>query len=175
MGRVAWLLVVVGGLLSACGGDETSPVAASPVAASPAERYEKALATQEAIGEILDDPESYGSEDEVVELLASHATDGAVMDDEVFGAAPMIGAWHYTLYGDAMDARIDIYHRWLSEDGSQGGALWMWHGTNQAGNRFELPGISLDTYDEDGLITYEYVTYPYPDDYVEEAIEGKGT
>jgi len=60
------------------------------------------------------------------------------------------------------------------DDGSQSAALWLWHGTNIAGNPFELAGISLATHDEDGLISYELVTYPYPDDYVREAVMGSG-
>jgi hypothetical protein len=139
------------------------------------DRYDKALANQQAIEDILHNPESYAAEEEAVELLASYATEDAVMDDAVFGAAPIKTAWRETLHGGAMDAEIDNYYRWLSEDGSQGGVLWMWHGTNLAGNPFELGGISLNEYDEDGLLTYSYVVYPYPDDYVNEAIVGAGT
>lgn len=138
-------------------------------------RYEKSLATQEAVDDILNNPESYGSEEEVVELLATYATEDAWMDDDVFGAVPIKNAWYYTLYGGTMDSEIDNYYRWLSDDGSQGGFLWLWHGTNQAGNPFELPGINLDEYDENGLLAYSYVVYPYPDDYVREAVEGSGT
>jgi hypothetical protein len=50
----------------------------------------------------------------------------------------------------------------------------MWHGTNSAGNPFELAGISLMTHDEDGLISCELVTYPYPDEYVRETFMGSG-
>lgn len=139
------------------------------------DRYDKALANQQAIEDILHNPESYATEEEAVELLASYATEDAVMDDAVFGAAPIKTAWRETLHGGAMDAEIDNYYRWLSEDGSQGGVLWMWHGTNLAGNPFELGGISLNEYDEDGLLTYSYVVYPHPDDYVNEAIVGAGT
>jgi hypothetical protein len=93
----------------------------------------------------------------------------------VFGAAPMREAWHNTLYGGGMDARIDAYDTWVSEDGSQGGVLWLWYGTNASGRPFELPGISLMEFDEDGRIAYEYVAYPYPDDYVWGAVIGSGT
>ncbi|HSF86709.1 MAG TPA: hypothetical protein VLG28_13780 [Acidimicrobiia bacterium] len=149
--------------------------ALATASSEPSDRYQKSLANQEAVERILNDPESYGTEDEVVDLLASYATEDAVMDDAVFGAAPIKSAWHQTLYGDAMDAEIDNYYRWLSDDGSQGGVLWMWHGTNLAGNPFQLPGISLNQYDEEGLLTYQYVVYPYPDEYVDEAIAGNGT
>lgn len=138
------------------------------------ERHDKVLANQEAVEDILHNPESYGSEEEVVELLATYATEDAVMDDAVFGAAPILTAWRETLYGGAMDAEIKNYYRWLSEDGSQGGVLWIWSGTNLAGNPFEMAGISLNEYDEEGMLTYSYVVYPYPDDYVNEAIVGEG-
>ena len=51
----------------------------------------------------------------------------------------------------------------------------MWHGTNAAGNPFELAGISLTTYDEDGLISYGLVTYPYSDEYVRKAFSTSGS
>jgi len=138
-------------------------------------RHDKAKATQEAIQAILDDPESVGTEQEVVDALASYATPDAVMDDIVFGAVSMRSAWYYTLFGDAMDATIDTTYTWLSEDGSQGGSLWLWHGTNQAGNHFELAGVSLDDFSEEGLLSNTYVVYPYPADYVTEAVTGAGT
>ena len=140
-----------------------------------AARHDAALATLDLQRQVLDDPESYGTEDEVVDLLASRATDDAVMDDAVFGAVPMRQAWHNTLYGGAFDARIDVYDTWASEDGSQGGVLWIWYGTNAQGNPFELSGISLMRFDEEGRIAYELVTYPYPDAYVDEAVFGSGT
>jgi hypothetical protein len=138
-------------------------------------RHDASLETIELDRQVLDDPESYGTEDEVVDLLASHATDDAVMDDAVFGAAPMRQAWHNTLYGGAIDARIDAYDTWVSDDGSQGGVLWIWYGTNAEGNPFELAGISLLEFDEEGRIAYEFVTYPYPDAYVNDAVFGAGT
>jgi hypothetical protein len=140
-----------------------------------AARRDAALSTMELQRQVLDDPESYGTEDEVVDLLASRATVDAFMDDAVFGAVPMRQAWRNTLYGGAFDARIDMYDTWVCEDGSQGGVLWTWHGTNGAGNPFELPGISLMRFDEEGRISYELVTYPYPDAYVDEAVFGSGT
>ena len=35
---------------------------------------------------ILDDPEAFGTEDEIADLLATHAKGDALMDDDVFGA-----------------------------------------------------------------------------------------
>jgi hypothetical protein len=141
----------------------------------PEVRHEKARAQMDLVTAILDNPEAFGSEEEVIEALVEHYTPDAVMDDAVFGAVPIEQAWHNTLYGGAVDAEIDVYHSWLSDDGSQGGHLWVWHGTNAAGNPFELPGISLCEFDEDGLESYEYVVYPYPDDYVRRAFTGSGT
>ncbi len=39
------------------------------------------------------------------------------------------------------------------------------------------PAATADVtwHDEDGLISYELVTYPYPDEYVNEAVFGAGT
>jgi len=138
-------------------------------------RHDAALESLAMLKEILADPESFGTEAEVVDLLASYAADGTVMDDDVFGAVPYRQAWHNTLYGGAFDAQIDAYDTWVSDDGSQGGVLWIWHGLNGSGRPFELPGISLIEFDEDGLVSYELVTYPYPNDYVRAAAFGEGS
>ena len=140
-----------------------------------AERREKGIAIQAEIKAILDDPESFGTEEEVADLLATHATQFAAMDDEVFGSANYRAGFYNTLYSNAMDAEIDVYETWMSDDGSQGGVLWMWHGTNARGNPFELAGVSITTHDEDGMITHEYVTYPHDDAYVVSAAYGLGT
>lgn len=149
--------------------------AARGTLAAAATRRDASLETMALERAILDDPEAYGTEEEVVDLIASNATDDAVMDDAVFGAAPMREAWHNTLYGGAVDARIDAYDTWVSEDGSQGGVLWIWYGTNATGRPFELAGISLLEFDENGKVAYEFVTYPYPDAYVSDAVFGGGT
>lgn len=140
-----------------------------------ATRHEASLATITSEEEILANQDSYESPEAVVDALAALATPDAKMDDEVFGAVDLRQGWYNTLFGGAMDAKIDVYHHWLSEDGSQGGSLWVWHGVNMQGNPFELAGISLMDYDEQGRLTNEFVTYPYPDEYVEEAVDGKGT
>ena len=137
------------------------------------DRHDNAARVQSEIIAILDDPVAFGTEDEIADLLATHATPRALMDDDVFGAVNYRAGFYNTLYGMA-DAQIDVYDNWLCDDGSQGGVLWQWHGTNNAGNPFHLPGISLTTHDEDGLISYELVTYPYPDAYVREAFMGSG-
>ena len=138
-------------------------------------RHDKAQATQDAIQAILDNPASVGTEQQVVDALFSHYTPDAMMVDAVFGSIGARSGWYYTLYGDMMDSTFDHGYSWLSEDGSQGGSVWLWHGTNQAGNPFEVAGVSLDEFNEEGLVSNEYVVYPYPADYVKEAIEGAGT
>jgi hypothetical protein len=98
-----------------------------------------------------------------------------MMVDDVFGSIDVRRGWYYTLYGDMAESVFDGGYSWLSEDGSQGGSVWLWHGTNQAGNPFKLAGVSLDDFNEEGLVSREFVVYPYADDYVREAIEGAGT
>jgi len=143
--------------------------------ASDSSRRDRALAIVNEVKRLLDDPESFGTEDEIADLLASHATDTAMMDDDVFGAVNYRQAFYNTLFGGAVDAHITVYDMWVSDDGAQGGSLWMWSGTNAAGNPFELAGITLTEFAEDGRIAYDLVTYPYPDDYVREAFLGEGT
>jgi hypothetical protein len=137
-------------------------------------RYDNAIRIHEEIIALLHDHEAVGTEEEVADLLATHATESAKMDDEVFGAVSYRAGFYNTLFAGTMDAEIDVYHDWLAEDGSQGGFLWVWHGTNAKGNPFSLPGISLTTHDDDGLISYEFVTYPYTDDYVRQSVFGDG-
>ena len=139
------------------------------------QRHDLALATLDEVNAMLNDPEAFGSEEEVVAAIARQSTPTAVRDDDVFGAMTYRSGYYASLYGDAVDARIDSYDWWVSDDGSQGGALWIWYGTNRAGNPFELPGLSLIEFDEGGRIEYELVTYPYPDDYVRRAFSGDGT
>ena len=138
-------------------------------------RHDKAKATQEAVTAIVNDPESVGSEQEVVDALAAHYTPDAKMVDAVFGSIGARDGWYETLYGAMADSTFDNTYWWVSEDGSQGGSVWLWHGTNEAGNPFELAGISLDDFNEEGLISNEYVVYPYPADHVMKAIKGAGT
>ncbi len=144
-------------------------------AAQEQERHDRSAATLDEVNAMLNDPDAFGSEEDVIAAIESHSTDTAVMDDEVFGSTDYRSGFYNTLYDDTVDARIDASHWWVSEDGSQGGTLWIWYGTNAAGNPFELAGLSLHEFDEDGRISREFVTYPYPDDYVENAFTGDGT
>lgn len=139
------------------------------------ERHDRALATLDEVNAMLNDPESVGSEEEIIDAIASHSTETAKMDDDVFGAVNYRNGFYNTLYGGAADARIDSYHWWVSDDGSQGGVLWIWYGTNLAGNPFELSGLSRIEFAEDGRIEYELVTYPYTDSYVKNAFLFDGT
>lgn len=140
-----------------------------------AERSDKTVEVREAIRAILDDPAAYGTEDEAIDLLASYASSDARMRDDALGSATMRRAWHESSYGQAVDAEIEVVHQWFAPDGSQSGGLWVWRGTNLAGNPFELVGVQIDTHDDEGRVTDEWVIYPYPDDYVVEAFEGAGT
>ena len=139
------------------------------------ERHDRALATLDEVNAILNDPEAFGSEEEIIDAIARHSTDTAVMEDDVFGAVNYRAAFYATLFEGSVDARLDAYDWWVSEDGSQGGSLWIWYGTNAAGNPFELTGLTLTEFSEDGRIEYDLITYPYSDDYVRRAFHGEGT
>ena len=134
-------------------------------------RYQKTKGGQDVVTQIIADPTSFGTEEEVLDLVMEHFTEEAVMDDDVYGPVPARAAWRNTLYGD-LDADIHTWHRWLTEDGSNGGSLWTWSGTNFVGQPFELIGISLLEYDDDGKQTYQLVVYPYDDDQVHAALGG---
>ena len=137
-------------------------------------RYDLVAAHKAEFEAILADTAAHGTPDEVADLLATYATEDAVMDDDVFGAVNYRDAWYNTLYGDAT-AQIDTIQQWMDADGSQAGSLWIWHGTNMSGNPFALIGISFIDYDDEGQITNEWVAYPYDDDYVTNAVVGTGT
>ncbi len=134
-------------------------------AATAAARYDKTKATIDAVTELIADPQAHGTEAEFLDQLMVFFAPDAVMDDAAFGAVPMREAWTNTLFGDA-DAKIDTWHTWISEDGSSGGSLWTWSGTNAVGRPFELIGISIMSYNDEGLQTYQLVTWPYSDEYV---------
>jgi outer membrane murein-binding lipoprotein Lpp len=188
----ARLLVVAlaAGLLAACGSDtdevarlttqvhqltEERDALQGRVDAAEA-RHDRTAAVVDRVSAILDDPEAVGDETAVVAALAELATPDAEMEDDAFHeSVPMSEAWANTLYADTMDARIDVLHRWISDDGSMSGGLWIWHGTNAAGKPFELIGVQVDTHDDEGRVTHELVVYPYPDEYVVDAVDGAGT
>ena len=185
LGALAVVTVLAGGLVGCSTSDArleqvtAERDALSAQVESQQARHDAAEQTIEAVEAILADPDAYESEDAVADALGALATPTAQMEDAVFGSVSLRDGWLYTLYGDSsaedLDSDMTVYHHWLSDDGSEGGTLWVWHGVNGVGNPFELVGISLTSYDDEGKITHEYVTYPYPDEYVEEAIDGAGT
>jgi hypothetical protein len=127
------------------------------------------VANQQAVAEIIADPAAYGDQEQVLDLLMGYATPDAVMDDVALGSIGMRNAWKETLYWT--DSDIETFATWVADDGSMGGSLWVWIGSAGNGEPFELIGINIDSYDQDGLITYERVVWPYHDDHVENAIE----
>ena len=127
------------------------------------ERAAKTLANQEP--ELLADPAAFGTEEEVLDMLVEFAVPGAVMDDTAFGPVALRSAWRNTMFS-SVDATISTWVEWTAEDGSSGGSLWVWEGTAQNGEHFELIGVNLDTFDEHGLMTNSIVDWPYPADYV---------
>jgi hypothetical protein len=139
-----------------------------------ATRHSRSRATQERIIEIVADPSAFGTEDAVLDLLDQVAAPGAMFGDDAFGGAvPWRTGWRNTLFGER-DATIRTWLRWLSDDGSTGGALWTWSGTGPGGGHFDLIGISLNTYDEDGRVTSQTAYYPYESSYVMETFTAAG-
>ena len=166
MRRLLLVLLAAGFVVTACSSDESSNE----------ERREASQATLDEIVALWEDPSEVGTKEEVAAAIAAHSTEDAVIYDTAFpGDTPYATGFYNTLYGGVMSATLDITHSWLSEDGSQGGTLWLWSGTNTEGDSFELAGISLIDFDEDGKVAYEYVTYPYGSDFVSDAIMGSGT
>jgi len=133
------------------------------------DRYNTVVANQQAVTEIIADPTAYGTEEEVLDLLMEYATEDAVMDDVALGSIGMREAWRETVFWT--DSDIETFATWLADDGSLGGSLWVWSGTAFNGEPFELIGVNTDIYDENGLVTYERVDWPYQAAHVEEAIE----
>ena len=134
-----------------------------------ASRYERCAGAETALDAILADPDAYGSEDEVLDLLDTYAVPGSVYGDEAFGETTWRSGWRQTLFGGGIDATIRTWKEWFSDDGSAGGSLWTWSGNAVNGEPFELHGIVLFTCNEDGLRDWTYVYYPYEHDVVEAA------
>lgn len=125
-------------------------------------RSDKAKATQETAMAIIADPAAFGTEDEVLDLLDELAAPGTVYGDAAFGSIDYRTGWRNTLFAQ-VDATIRTWTSWLSDDGSVGGSLWTWSGTARNGEPFDLQGIEISTYDEDGRYTSITVYYPYED------------
>jgi hypothetical protein len=133
-----------------------------------ASRSDKTEATVETLAAIIDDPDSFGTKSEVLDLLMTMATDDAVMDDTAFGDVPMRSAWSNTLWGSS--ANIETMVTWVCDDGSQAGSLWKWSGEARNGEPFELIGVNLDEYNDEGKVTYSLVDWPYEGSYVRDAL-----
>lgn len=134
--------------------------ALSEDAALAANRYEKSLATQALLVEIIDDPDAFGTKDEVLAALDGIAAEGAVMDDTAFGAVQIPQAWANTLYGN-LDAVIETSVTWMSDDGTNSGSLWTWIGTAGNGEPFELIGVDLTNYNDESQVTEILMDWPY--------------
>lgn len=164
MRRIGTLLVVAtvmlgSVLLTGCGGDSTESQGAT-------DRYEKAKATQAKVIAIVADPQAFGSQEEVLAMLEEMAVPGLVSVDEAFGSVDWLSGWRYTLFGDT-DAEIKTWRSWLSDDGSMGGSLWTWSGTASNGKPFDLQGVEVSRYDENGLVSEIVMFYPYEDEEVQ--------
>jgi hypothetical protein len=134
-------------------------------------RHDKAEATQEAVVDIIADPASFGTEEEVLDLLDQYAVSpDIVYGDEALGDTTWRAGWRNTLFG-SVDADIQTWTRWLSDDGSTGGSLWSWNGTAANGEPFTLSGIELEEYDDDGLFEALRVYYPMPGEDVVDAFD----
>jgi hypothetical protein len=128
-------------------------------AALAARRHERSKATQQLIIDIIADPAAYGTADEVIDLLDGLAVPGTIYGDDAFGSIGWRAGWRNTLFG-GLDATIHTWTDWMSDDGSNAGSLWTWSGTARNGESFELSGIELTTYDDQGLVTSVIVYYP---------------
>jgi hypothetical protein len=134
-------------------------------------RHDKAEATQQAVVDIIADPTSFGTEEEVLDLLDQYAVSpNIVYGDEAFGDTTWRTGWRNTLFG-SVDADIQTWTRWLSDDGSTGGSLWSWNGTAANGEPFVLSGIVIDQFDDDGLYEAVRVYYPMAAEDVEAAFD----
>jgi hypothetical protein len=60
----------------------------------------------------------------------------------------------------------------MSDDGSTGRSLWTWAGTSRGGEPFELIGVDINDYDEEGKTTGALIVWPYEDDVVKSAPSG---
>ena len=136
-------------------------------ASASADRYEKTAANTERVAAIIDDPDAFGTKEEVLDEMMTLVAPEAVMDDAAFGAVPIRQAWSNTLWGS--DATIKTWVRWMCDDGSQAGSLWSWIGESNSGKPFELIGVNLDEFDDEGRVTCSLVDWAYDSAYVRES------
>lgn len=148
--------ILIVGLVAGCSND--------PLTA----RYEAALSNQETMLAIIENPATFGTQEEVLDLLDSIATPDVVSGDLAWGGTSTgfwRQGWRNTLFGGT-DGTIHTWTAWLSEDGSVGGSLWTWSGTAQNGQPFSVEGLELSRFNDDGLYTELVMLYPYDDDEV---------
>lgn len=130
------------------------------------ERHNKAETTQELLIAIIDDPSSFGTEEEVLDLVDELAVPLVRYEDTAWPLLRPVRegdwriSWRNTLFND-IPSTVTTWHTWLSEDGSTGGSLFTWEGTSGRGEPFELAGIELSKFNEDGLYTETIVYYPH--------------
>lgn len=175
--RTSTIVVVLMALLvGGCGDDSATADQLAVVTAerdalqsqvdAAAVRHDKSAATQEAVTEIIATPGAFGSEEQVLDLLDQYAASANVpYVDDALGATTYRRGWHDTLFNEVA-ADIQTWHRWLSDDGSNGGSLWSWSGTASNGEPFRLSGIVLEEFNDDGLYSSLTVYYPMVDEEV---------
>ena len=128
-------------------------------------RYEKAKATQESLTAIIQDPAAFDSELEVLDMLDDHATPDVMSGDMSWG--DNLGpwwreGWDNTLFNES-EATIHTWRAWLSDDGKTGGSVWTWAGTAATGKPFEIQGVEVSRFNDDGLYEEMIMFYPYED------------
>jgi outer membrane murein-binding lipoprotein Lpp len=135
-------------------------------AATTTERYSKASATQAKLIAIIDDPSSFGTEEEALDLLDELAVPLVRYEDTAWPLLRPVQegdwrtSWRNTIFNE-LPSTVTTWRTWLSEDGSTGGSLFTWQGTTLTGEPFWLPGIELSEFDEEGLYTETIMYYPY--------------
>ena len=176
-----WTVIVVAVLLlvGACGGDGGSDDQLAEVTAerdalqaqldAAEQRHDRSAASQQAVAEIIADPEAVGTESEVLDLLDQYAESPSIpyVDDALGETTWRIG-WRDTLFS-GVDANLESWVIWLADDGSTGGSLWSWNGTAANGEPFSLSGIVLEAFNDEGLYEALTVYYPMSDDEVQRA------
>ena len=132
------------------------------------QRFAKTSATVETVNSVVSDPQAFGTEDEVLERLRAFTVPGAVTNDLAYGSVDTIRGWRNTLFGGSVDAETYVWFDWVCEDGSQAGSLWTWRGLNVLGDPFELIGVNVSDFNEQGLETHQTVAWPYEFEHVYE-------
>lgn len=133
-----------------------------------ATQYEKSKASQDVLLAAIADPDAFGTQEEVLDLLDSMATPDVVSGDLAFGGASTgywRTGWRNTLYGSD-DMSVKTWRSWLSDDGSVGGSLWTWYGVAPNGEPFAIPGVEVSRFSGEGLFEEVIMFYPFEDDEV---------